>query len=85
MDQKPQVGSTWRDVLRKAWSVRLSALAVVFMAAEIAMPMLAPAMPPYLFVLLALVASLGSIWARVLVQKNMQEAVNDNDHNDDAK
>ena len=77
MDQKPQVGSTWRDVLRKAWSVRLSALAVVFMAAEIAMPMLAPAMPPYLFVLLALVASLGSIWARVLVQKNMQEAVND--------
>lgn len=84
MDQKPQVGSTWRDVLRKAWSVRLSALAVVFMAAEIAMPMLAPAMPPYLFVLLALVASLGSIWARVLVQKNMQEAVND-DHNDDAK
>lgn len=85
MDQKPQVGATWRDVLRKAWSVRLSALAVVFMAAEIAMPMLAPAMPPYLFVLLALVASLGSIWARVLVQKNMQEAVNDNDHNDDAK
>ena len=82
MDQKPQVGSTWRDVLRKAWSVRLSALAVVFMAAEIAMPMLAPAMPPYLFVLLALVASLGSIWARVLVQKNMQEAVNDDHHND---
>ena len=84
MAQRPQVGSTWRQVLRKAWSVRLSALAVVFMAAEIAMPMLAPAMPPYLFVLLALVASLGSIWARVLVQKNMQEAVND-DHNDDAK
>ncbi len=82
MDQKPQVGSTWRDVLRKAWSVRLSALAVVFMAAEIAMPMLAPAMPPYLFVLLALGASLGSIWARVLVQKNMQEAVNDDHHND---
>lgn len=85
MDQKPQVSSTWREVLRKAWSVRLSALAVVFMAAEIAMPMLAPAMPPYLFVLLALVASLGSIWARVLVQKNMQEAVNDDDHNDDTK
>lgn len=79
MDQKPKVGSTWRDVLRKAWSVRLSALAVVFLGAEIAMPMLAPAMPPYLFALLALVASLGSIWARVLVQKTMQEAVNGND------
>ena len=75
MVQKPEVGTTWRDVLRKAWSVRLSALAAVFMAAEIAMPIFAPSMPPYLFVLLALVASIGSIWARVLVQKTMQEAV----------
>lgn len=75
MVQKPKVGTTWRDVLRKAWSVRLSALAAVFMAAEIAMPIFAPSMPPYLFVLLALVASIGSIWARVLVQKTMQEAV----------
>lgn len=77
MVQKPKVGTTWRDVLRKAWSVRLSALAAVFMAAEIGMPILAPSMPPYLFVCLALVASIGSIWARVLVQKTMQEAVND--------
>ena len=75
MVQKPKVGTTWRDVLRKAWSVRLSALAAVFMAAEIAMPLFAPSMPPYLFVLLALAASIGSIWARVLVQKTMQEAV----------
>ncbi len=77
MVQKPKVGTTWREVLRKAWSVRLSALAAVFMAAEIGMPMLASSMPPYLFVCLALVASIGSIWARVLVQKTMQEAVND--------
>jgi len=79
MAQKPQVGSTWRQVLRKAWSVRLSALAAVFMAAEIALPMLSPRVPPYLFVCLALVASIGSIWARVLVQKTMQEAVNGSD------
>ena len=77
MAQRPQVGSTWREVLRKAWSVRLSALAAVFMAAEIVMPMLAPSMPSYLFVCLALMASIGSIWARVLVQKTMQEVVND--------
>ena len=77
MAQKLKVGTTWRDVLRKAWSVRLSALAAVFMAAEIALPMLSPRVPPYLFVLLALAASIGSIWARVLVQKTMQEAVNE--------
>ena len=79
MAQKPQVGSAWREVLRKAWSVRLSALAAVFMAAEIAMPIFAPSMPPYLFVCLAIVASIGSIWARVLVQKTMQEAVDGSD------
>lgn len=77
MVQKPQVGAAWRDVLRKAWSVRLSALAAVFMAAELAMPFLMPSMPPLLFVGLALVASIGSIWARVLVQKTMQEAIDD--------
>ena len=75
MVQKPKVGATWRKVLRKAWSVRLSALAAVFMAAEIALPMFSPRVPPYLFVLLALAASIGSIWARVLVQKTMQEVV----------
>ena len=75
MVQKLQVGATWRKVLRKAWSVRLSALAAVFMAAEIALPMFSPRVPPYLFVLLALAASIGSIWARVLVQKTMQEVV----------
>lgn len=79
MVQKLQIGTTWRDVLRKAWSVRLSALAAVFMAAEIALPMLTPHVPPYLFVLLALAASIGSIWARVLVQKTMQEAIDGSD------
>ena len=79
MAQRPKVGSTWRQVLRKAWSVRLSALAAFFMAAEIVVPILAPSMPSYLFVCLALGASIGSIWARVLVQKTMQEVVNDND------
>lgn len=59
-------------MLRKAWSVRLSALAALLMGAEIAMPIFAPALPPYLFVALALVASIGSIWARVLIQSNME-------------
>ena len=75
MVKKLKLGNTWRKVLRKAWSVRLSALAAVFMAAEIVMPMLAPSIPSYLFVCLALMASIGSIWARVLVQKTMQEVV----------
>lgn len=77
MVNKPEVGNTWLDVLRKAWSVRLSALAAVFMAAEIALPILSLDIPQYVFVLLALTASIGSIWARVLIQKNMRESVDE--------
>lgn len=68
------LGMTWAKVLRKAWSVRLTALAVLFMAAEVAVPIFAPAFPPYVFVALSVSASIGSIWARVLVQTNMESA-----------
>jgi hypothetical protein len=71
------VGENWRSVLRKAWSVRLSALAVALMGLELAMPFVLPSVPPYLFVGLSMAASIGSIWARLLIQKNMQEAIND--------
>lgn len=73
------LGHTWRSVLRKAWSVRLSALAALLLLLEITLPMFAPDLPRTLFVVLALVAAIGSIWARVLVQSQMQEAVNGDD------
>lgn len=71
------LGATWRTVIRKAWSVRLSALAALMLLLEITLPMFAPSLPRTLFVVLALVAAIGSIWARVLVQSQMQEAVDD--------
>lgn len=73
------LGRTWRTVIRKAWSVRLSALAALLLLLEITLPMFAPNIPRTLFVVLALVAAIGSIWARVLVQSQMQEAVNGDD------
>lgn len=73
------LGATWRTVIRKAWSVRLSALAALLLLLEITLPMFAPNIPRTLFVVLALVAAIGSIWARVLVQSQIQEAVNGDD------
>lgn len=66
----------WRVILRKAWSVRLNLLATLFLAMELIVPFLTNRVPPYLFVILALVSVIGSTWARVLIQKNMQELVN---------
>ena len=65
----------WRVTLRKAWSVRLNLLATLFLAMELIVPFLTNRVPPYLFVILALVSVIGSTWARVLIQKNMQELV----------
>lgn len=76
MVQKPQMIPAWRITLRKAWSVRLNLLATLFLAMELIVPFLTNRVPPYLFVILALVSVVGSTWARVLIQKNMQELVN---------
>lgn len=71
------LGTSWKTVLRKAWSVRLSALAAVFLLLEIALPLWGAELSRPWFVGLALVAAIGSIWARVTVQAQIQEAVDD--------
>ena len=70
-----KVGPSWRAVLKKAWSVRFNAMAAGFMALEMTVPFLTTKVPPYVFVSLGLVASIGAIWARVLIQTNMQQEV----------
>ncbi len=65
----------WRHVLRRAWSIRFSVLAAVFTAAEVVVPVfgdvLQDMMPRGVFVLLALVASVGAALARLLAQPEM--------------
>lgn len=66
------LGSTWRAVLRKAWSIRLAVLAAVFSTAELILPMFVREMPPALFGSLAIACSLGSILARIAVQDGLK-------------
>lgn len=65
----------WRRVLRRAWSIRLSLMAALFTAAEVVVPVfgdvLQDVMPRGVFVLLALVASVGAAVARLLAQPEM--------------
>lgn len=64
-----------KNVILKAWSIRLALLAAVFSAAEVALPFFAPFVPPHTMAILAVVASSGAAIARVIAQPKMHEDV----------
>ena len=61
----------WRNVLRRAWSIRFSLLAAGFSAAEVVVPIFGDVLPRGLFVLLAFAASIGATVARIVAQPEM--------------
>ena len=58
----------WRDLLRKAWSVRLAILSAGLSAMEFALPFVAPEQPSGLFAGAAVLVSLAAAAARVVAQ-----------------
>ena len=63
----------WRNVLRRAWSIRFSLLAAGFSAAEVVVPLFGDVLPRGAFVLLAFVASIGATVARIVAQPEMNQ------------
>ena len=59
----------WRDLVRRAWSIRLMALAFLFTAAEVMLPFFSDAIPPRLFAMLSGVAVAGAFVARLMAQQ----------------
>ena len=59
-----------KEVLLKAWSIRLALLGALFSAAEVALPFFVPLdlLPPNTMAVLALVCSAGAAIARVVAQ-----------------
>ncbi len=66
-----KLGPSWRQVARRAWSVRLAVVAACCSTTEMVLPLCGHAMPVGLFAALALLASLGSILARLSLQKEL--------------
>ena len=62
----------WRDVLRKAWSVRLIVLAFVLSAAEVMLPFFDDAFPKGIFAALSGLTVAGAFVARLIAQKEFQ-------------
>lgn len=61
----------WRRLVKKAWSIRLMALSVLFQGAELVLPMFSEEFPRRVFAALSVLALCGGIWARVVAQPKM--------------
>lgn len=61
----------WRQIARRAWSIRLSIVAALFTAAEVVVPLFGDVLPRGLFVVLAFTASIGATVARIVAQPEM--------------
>lgn len=62
----------WKMILRRAWSMRLMALAGVLSAAEMLLPMYAQDLPRGTFAALAVLTITGAMIARVVAQRGFR-------------
>ncbi|PVB61593.1 hypothetical protein [Labrenzia sp. 011] len=62
----------WRQVLKRAWSVRLMVLAALLSGAEVALPFLGDLLEPGILAALSALATAGAFAARILAQKDME-------------
>jgi hypothetical protein len=61
----------WRDILRKAWSIRLMILAGVLSGIEVVLPMYSNDLPRGLFAVLSMGTISAAFIARIMAQRNM--------------
>lgn len=68
-----QLDPQWRDILRKAWSVRLMLLAGVLSAAEAVVPFFSDVIPREVFALLLAGLTFAALIARIVAQRGLEE------------
>ena len=68
----PQLASEWKTVLKKAWSMRFMALAMVFTVAEAVLPMFSEMIPRSLFESLTAISIAGGMASRLISQKDFK-------------
>jgi hypothetical protein len=62
----------WKTILKKAWSIRLWALAAGFETLSMVLPIFVQSVSQTTFSILALIAASGGIWARLIEQKGVK-------------
>jgi predicted benzoate:H+ symporter BenE len=63
----------WKRILRKAWSMKCTALAGVFSGLVVLVPYVAPRVPLQLLAALAIVANVGAGVTRLLSQREFRD------------
>lgn len=66
-----QLDPQWRDILRRAWSVRLMLLAALLSAAEAVLPFFSDEIDRRLFALLLAGLTFAALIARLVAQKGL--------------
>jgi hypothetical protein len=61
----------WRQIVRKAWSIRFMLLAFALTMAEVMLPFFSDAVPPRAFALLSGLAVAGAFVARLVAQRDV--------------
>ena len=61
----------WKEIVKKAWSFRLMALAAVLSGAEVILPLFMDSIPRGLFAVLSFVAVGGGLVARLVAQNGV--------------
>lgn len=69
----------WRQVLKRAWSVRLMIIAAILSGLEVALPLVDRYVdiPPGIFAALSGLTVAGAFMARLLVQKGVSNGAKD--------
>lgn len=63
----------WKDVLRKAWSIRLMIVAGLLSGVEVVLPLFATDLPRGLFAILSMVTISVAFITRLMAQKDMSD------------
>lgn len=61
----------WREILKKAWSIRFGILATIFALMQVIVPIYSDTLPRHLFAVLTGVATVGVIVARLVWQQEV--------------
>lgn len=66
-----QLYDNWREIVRKAWSIRFMLLAGLLTGLEVAVPLLAGFLPHGVFAALAGLSTCAALIARLVAQKSV--------------
>lgn len=70
---KKKVVWNWRSILVHAWSIRLNFLAAILTGVEVILPLYSDSVPRGTFAALSFVVVILAMWARIVVQKNVNQ------------